>query len=254
MKRKFAAQLYTLRDELKNDFPNTLRTLKKMGWEAVQMDGLHGYSPEEIASVLKETGLVVAGMHIGLERINDDLDAVLKEAELFQTKDLFCHYLDESMQHVDGYKQAKKELLAVARKLAPLHFRIGYHNHDFEFETKINGQYALEYILEPEEDQSIYPEIDTYWVKKAGEDPLEFIKKYPHRIPILHLKDMTSDGREFFAEIGTGLIDFEPILLWGEHNGVEFYAVEQDFCPGNPFESLNISLNNLIRMSEKVGV
>lgn len=251
---KFAAQLYTLRNELQKDFYETLRTLKKMGWTAVQMDGLHGYPAEDIAKVLKETGLRTAGMHIGLDRMNVELEVVLEEARLFGTKDFFCHYLEDDMQHEQGYRQAKRELLEVARKVSPFGYRVGYHNHDFEFQTKVDGKYALEYILEPVGNQFIYPEVDTYWVRKGGEDPLSFIQKYPGRIPILHLKDMTSDGREYYAEVGTGLIDFEPILIWGEHNGVEFYAVEQDECPVNPLDSLAISLENLHKMSEKLGL
>lgn len=254
MRHKFAAQLYTLVNEVKQDFPGVLRTLKQMGWSAVQIDGLHGYAAEDIAAVLKETGLKTAGMHVGLDRMNGELDVVLKEARLFGTTDFFCHYLEDEMLHVEGYKQAKRELLEVGAKVSPQGFRVGYHNHDVEFQTVVDGQYALDYILEPVDGRSIYPEIDTYWVKKAGLDPLAYIRKFPQRIPILHLKDMTNDEREFYAEIGTGCIDFEPILLWGEQNGVEYYAVEQDECPGSPFNSLEISLTNLIRMSEKLGL
>ncbi|RKL65010.1 xylose isomerase [Salipaludibacillus neizhouensis] len=252
MELNYAAQLYTLRNELKQDFPGVLRELKKMGWEAVQIDGLFGYSAEEIAEVLKETGLATAGMHIGLDRMNDDLDNVMKESLLFNSKDFFCHYMEEYMQNVEGYKKAKVDLLEVARKLSPLGFRIGYHNHDFEFKTTIEGKSALEFILEPKGNNFIYPEIDTYWVKKAGVDPLAFIKKYTGRTPYLHFKDMTTDGLEFFAEVGTGSIDFSSILSWGKQHGVEWYVIEQDECKVSPFDSLALSLENLKKMEEKL--
>ncbi|QUW21515.1 sugar phosphate isomerase/epimerase [Sporosarcina sp. Marseille-Q4063] len=251
MRKKFAAQLYTLRNELQKDFPGVLRKLKKMGWAAVQIDGLHGYSAEEIGKVITETGLKTAGMHVSLDRMTNELDIVIHEARLLGTKDLFCHYLEEELQNVDGYKRVKKELLEVARN-TPADFRIGYHNHDFEFHTIVENKVALEYILEPTGNEFIYPEIDTYWVKKAGRDPLEFIKKYANRMPILHLKDMTTDGKEYFSEIGTGSIDFEPILKWGEENSVEWYAVEQDYCSGSPLDSLELSLKNLLLLAEKV--
>ncbi|MFC5402207.1 sugar phosphate isomerase/epimerase family protein [Cohnella soli] len=254
MKHKFAAQLYTLRDELEKDFPATLRRLKKMGWEAVQIDGLFGLRPNEIAQVLKETGLRAAGMHVGLDRMNNELEAVLEEGRAFGTKDFFCHYLEDDMQHVDGYIQAKRELLATAAKVNPFGYRVGYHNHDFEFQTMVEGQIALDYLMKPVGNQFLYPEIDTYWVKYAGQDPLEYIRKFPGRIPVLHLKDMKADGSRFYAEVGTGLIDFEPILTWGEQNGVEWYAVEQDECPGSPFDSLDVSLTNLVKMAEKLGL
>ncbi|WP_419955242.1 sugar phosphate isomerase/epimerase family protein [Neobacillus niacini] len=254
MKHKFAAQLYTLRNELEKDFPGVLRTLKNMGWEAVQIDGLFGYPAEEIAAVLKETGLKVAGMHVSLDRLNNELKTVLREADLFGTTHLYCPYLDEEYLNVDGYKQVKRELLEVARKVSPLGYRVGYHNEDYDFQTEVDGQYALTYMLKPEGNQFIIPELDTYWIKKAGEDPLSYIQKFPNRIPILHFKDMTKDERQTFAEVGTGSIDFEPILQWGEENGVKYYCVEQDYCPGSPFDSLEISLTNLVKMSEKLGL
>jgi sugar phosphate isomerase/epimerase len=250
MRHKFAAQLYTLRNECKNDFYGTLRTLKKMGWQAVQIDGLHGYPAEQISAVLKETGLSVAGMHVSLDRMNIELDQVLEEARWFGTTDFFCHYLEKNMQHEAGYREAKRELLQVSAKVSPLGFRVGYHNHDFEFLTEIEGKPALDFILEPDHGRSIHPEIDTYWVKKAGHDPLSYIKKFPGRMPVLHLKDMTNDDRMTFAEIGTGSIDFEPILRWGESHGVEWYAVEQDVCPVSPLDSLQLSLNNLVKMAD----
>ncbi|WP_078378734.1 sugar phosphate isomerase/epimerase family protein [Sutcliffiella halmapala] len=253
MKHKFAAQLYTLRNEISTDFPGVLRELKIMGWEAVQIDGLFGYSAEEIAAVLRETGLKTAGMHVGLDRMNHELDEVLRESSLFHTKDIICPYLDEDMRNVEGYIQAKRDLIEISKKITPQGFRVGYHNHDFELLEKIDEEIALDYILssELEGTTDIYPEIDTYWVKKAGMDPLSYISKFPGKMPLIHLKDMTSDGKEDFAEVGTGCIDFEPILQWGEQNGVEWYVVEQDFCKGNPLDSLEISLTNLIKMTSK---
>ncbi|WP_227872105.1 sugar phosphate isomerase/epimerase family protein [Paenibacillus albus] len=85
---------------------------------------------------------------------------------------------------------------------------------------------------------------------KAGEDPLTFISQYANRMPILHLKDMTSDGRQYFAEIGSGIIDFAPILRWGLQSGVEWFAVEQDYCSGAPMDSLAQSLEHLLMLEK----
>ncbi|QTH43528.1 sugar phosphate isomerase/epimerase [Cohnella sp. LGH] len=247
MREKLAAQLFTVRNELKRDFIGTLRELKKMGWAAVQIDGLHGNDPKEIAEAMRELGLKTAGMHVGLERMNNDLEAVLEEARLFDTKDFICHSLPDRLQNEDGYRTVRRDLLAVSEKVSHLGFRVGYHNHDFEFHTEIDGRYALDYVLDLDAERPIYAEIDTYWVKKADLDPLQYISKYANRMPILHLKDMTADDRRYFAEIGSGVIDFAPILRWGEANGVEWYAVEQDYCPGSPLDSLANSLEYLTK-------
>ncbi|MBP3961904.1 sugar phosphate isomerase/epimerase family protein [Paenibacillus lignilyticus] len=252
MREKLAAQLYTLRNELKKDFPGTLRELKKMGWQAVQIDGLHGNDPREIASVMDELGLQTAGMHVGLERMKHDLPAVLEEARLFKTRDFICHSLPDELMNPEGYRSVREALRQVAGQVTSLGFRAGYHNHDFEFHTSMNGQYALDYVLELDAENPVYAEIDTYWVKKANVDPLAYIQQYAGRMPILHLKDMTADERRYFAEVGSGIIDFIPIIRWGEASGVEWYAVEQDYCPGSPMDSLALSFENLLRMEPEI--
>ncbi|MFK7694539.1 sugar phosphate isomerase/epimerase family protein [Paenibacillus sp. HJGM_3] len=253
MRQKFAAQLYTLRNELEQDFPGVLRELKKMGWGGVQISGLRGYTAQEIAAVLKETGLGAAGIHVSIDRLREELDVVLEEATLFNTRDVVCPYLPESVRTVEGYTAIRAELNQIAAKIAPRGFRLSYHNHAFEFETEVNGMNAMAYLLEPTPENAVLAEIDVFWVKKGGLDPLTFIQPYANRMPIIHLKDMSADERETFAEVGTGQIDFAPILQWGEANGVEWYAVEQDVCPGNPMDSLQISLNNLNKLAEQLG-
>ena len=117
IKHKLAAQLYTLRNELKKDFPSVLRELKKMGWAAVQIDGLHGNPAKDIAAVMKEIGLQTAGMHVGLERLKNDMDAVLEEARLFDTKDLICHLLPDGLQYPEGYTSVHRDLQQTLPKL-----------------------------------------------------------------------------------------------------------------------------------------
>ncbi|MBO9608682.1 MAG: sugar phosphate isomerase/epimerase [Paenibacillaceae bacterium] len=252
MKHKFAAQLYTLRNELEQDFFGTLREVKKMGWAGVQISGLRGYKAEDIAAVLKETGLGTAGVHISFDRITNDQAEVLREADLFGTKDLIVPSLPEAMRNEEGYRSFRAALNDIASKLAPQGYRISYHNHAFEFDTTVDGVSALEYLLAPTADNALLAEVDVYWVKKGGQDPLAFIAPYANRMPVIHLKDMTNDDRRTFAEIGTGSIDFAPILTWGECSGIEWYAVEQDVCPGNPMDSLQISLTNLHKLADQL--
>jgi len=251
MRDKFAVQLYTLRKEIEQDFPGVLRELKQMGWSGVQMRVPQGYTAEEAAQVAKETGLVTAGMHFPINRIQNELDQVVKEAELFQTKDIICPYLSEEWRNEEGYRKTKQILQEAARKLAPFGYRVSYHNHAFEFETEINGKSALEYMLDPAENNPVLAEIDVYWVKKAGRDPYSFIRQYAHRMPIIHLKDMSDDTEKSFAAVGTGTIDFEPILKWCEQSGVNWFVAEQDECPGDPMDSVRISLENLNRLADK---
>ena len=244
MKQKFAAQLYTLREELKRGIAPVFKELKAMGWAGVQLSALPaGYDREEVAAALKENDLGTAGMHIPLTRMEEDLEDVLAEARLYNTKDIVCPFLPDEKRSVAGYTSVRESLNRIAEHAEG--FRVSYHNHNFEFETEITGRSALEYLLEPVPENKVFAEVDVYWVRKAGKDPLQFIQPYKNRMPIIHLKDMTNDERETFAEVGTGKIDFAPILKWCEQSGVEWYAVEQDQCPGDPMDSLKLSLENL---------
>lgn len=251
MRNKFAAQLYTVRDELKRGIRPIFKELKEMGWAAVQLSALPpGYDPEEVAAALKENNLGTAGIHISIDRLQSDFDSVLDEVSLYQTKDIVCPFLPDHLRNKEGYQKVKMLLNELAVQ-AP-GYRISYHNHAFEFDTEIEGKSALEYLLEPTADNKILAEIDVFWVKKGGRDPLSFLQPYVNRMPIIHLKDMTKDERQTFAEVGTGVIEFAPILDWCEKSGVEWYAVEQDVCPGNPIDSLNTSLKNLQLLAKQL--
>lgn len=251
MEQKFAAQLFTLREELKEGIRPLFKQLKGMGWAGVQLSALPaGYDPNEVAQALQENNLSAAGMHISLDRLQTDLAGVLKEADLYGTKDIICPFVPQELHNEAGFRKLKETLNQVAKD-AP-GYRISYHNHAFEFDINIDGQEALRYTLDPADGNQILAEIDVYWVKKGGQDPVEYIEPYANRMPIIHLKDMTNDERQAFAEVGEGVIDFVPILKWGEANGVEWYAVEQDVCERPPLDCLEKSLTNLKKLAQEV--
>src|SRR5690625_7752154 len=116
----------------------------------------------------------------------------------------------------------------------------------------MDGNETLAYLIEPVAENKIIAEIDVDSVKKGGKDPYEYIQPYANRMTIIHLKDMTTDERQAFAEVGEGIIDFKPILKWGEANGIKWYAVEQDICERPPLDCLQTSLNNLKKMVEEI--
>ena len=159
MRDKLAVQLYTLREACQEDFLGVLEQLKDMGWAGVQLAGYHGYDPEELAAKIGELGMKTAGMHVSLARITEETEAVVKEAELFGTRDVICPSIPKELHTEEGYRQVKKALQSVADRT---NLRISYHNHAFEFETVVNGQDALSYLLDPSESNAILAEIDVY--------------------------------------------------------------------------------------------
>jgi sugar phosphate isomerase/epimerase len=82
-------------------------------------------------------------------------------------------------------------------------------------------------------------------LKKAGEEPLDWLRRYQGRTPLVHLKDMTTDSEQFFAELGTGGIDITSVLLYGKESVIEWWIVEQDQSRRSPLESASISIQYL---------
>ncbi len=117
-----------------------------------------------------------------------------------------------------------------------------YHNHDFELERLNDGRMALEAIFDDTNPSHVQTELDVYWLTKAGEIPTAWIDRYQGRTPLVHLKDMTTDDEQFFAELGTGGVDIEAVLAKREETNVCWWVVEQDVSRRSPLESIEISI------------
>ena len=116
-----------------------------------------------------------------------------------------------------------------------------YHNHDFEFVMQ-DGIYPYDILLGTDKDL-VKMEMDIYWVTKAGIDPIDLINKNPGRFPLLHLKDMDNTPEHSFTEVGNGTINFKNILATSAKAGLKYFFVEQDKCPGSPFDSITKSIS-----------
>ncbi|MGT2964673.1 sugar phosphate isomerase/epimerase family protein [Streptococcus acidominimus] len=249
-KKKIAAQLYSVRKELARNPDETFKALKEIGFEAVQLDGMCGHSPQEIKSLVDRYGFEIAGMHIEHDRFFHDIDGIIAEALLFNCKTIYDKYIDDEEQHVEGYIKTKRQLLRVQERLRGSGFRIGLHCPEYDFNNQIEGVTVLDYITAPEYGLGIYAEPDTYWVSAAGRDPVEEFKKFSHRAPIVHLKDYIKgydpkDMAHNLTELGSGDVDFEEIVGWGEANGVEYYCIEQDYSKIGMLHSLAKSFEYL---------
>jgi sugar phosphate isomerase/epimerase len=254
---KIATQMYSVRKEFAEDAEGTLRRLREIGFEAVQLDGMRGNDPLKVAALLKKYHLQVAGMHIKHERFFNDVDGIIEEAYLFGCKTIFDKYIDDDEQNEQGYRRTKATLLEVAQKLSPLGFRVGIHNPEYDYNHLVDGRKVIDFITDPVNGICIYPEPDTYWMTIAGENPVETIKKYSGRAPILHLKDYQSgydlnDMENNLIEVGSGEIDMKSVVQWGEENGVEYYCVEQDYSRIGIFESLKIGFDYLVSLERKL--
>jgi sugar phosphate isomerase/epimerase len=105
-----------------------------------------------------------------------------------------------------------------------------WHNHDKEFATMEAGL-PFDYLMKNTDSELVKCELDLYWVKKGGADPLKVMKQYPGRFPVLHVKDMASGPMMDFECPGSGIIDFPSLFSEAEKQGIKHYFVERDNVP-----------------------
>jgi sugar phosphate isomerase/epimerase len=249
-----AVQMYTLRNECEKDFAGTLKEVAELGFDGVELAGYGGLSPKEVKELLDELGLKAAASHVPIEELENNLAQVIEDQKILESHYVVCPYLEENRRSEEDYKKLISILNQAGEKCRQEGITLCYHNHDFELEHLEDGRTALEAIFDDTNSANVSTELDVYWLTKAGENPTAWLKRYSNRTPLVHLKDMTTDEEQFFAELGTGGVDLETVLDMGEEIGVEWWVIEQDESRRTPFESLEISINYLKKqLSYSVG-
>ncbi|MGP7817436.1 sugar phosphate isomerase/epimerase family protein [Niallia sp. 01092] len=248
MKRiPIAVQMYSLRRESERDFAGTLKKVADLGFDGVELAGYGDSASKKVSALLKSLGLEAAASHVPLEQLETNLSQVIEDQHVLGSKYIVCPYLIPERREEKDYKALISFLEEAGEKCKKEGITLCYHNHDFELAPLSDGRKALETIFDSTNASKVQAELDIYWLKKAGENPEEWIKRYKNRTPLVHLKDMTRDEEQFFAELGTGGVDIDAILNIGEDAGVKWWIVEQDETRKTPFESIEISMNYLKR-------
>ncbi|MBQ7393072.1 MAG: sugar phosphate isomerase/epimerase [Lentisphaeria bacterium] len=236
---QLAAQLYTLRDFLKTpeDVEKSLAKVKAIGYEAIQLSGIAPMDDQVLADIIRASGLFPCASHDPAVKIFDDPDAVIARLKLIGCPHTAypCPHLQD-LNTVEAVTAWAEVLEKAAQKFQAAGVTLSYHNHAREF-CKIDGEIQLEmlYRLAP----SLLAEIDTFWVQSGGQNPIDWINKFPGRQKLLHLKDYGIINNErCMRPIGCGNLNWDGIFEAAEKAGVEYYIVEQDVCQKDPFESL----------------
>ncbi len=244
-----AAQLYTLREFCRTpaDIAQTLRRVKEIGYQAVQLSGLGPIEDNELARMLDDSGLVCCATHAPGDRILNEPERVAEQLDKFKCAHVaFPHPGGIDLSKLKNVKELAERLNAAGEKLNKLGKVLSYHNHSVEF-RKLSNKPILEIIMKRTNPQFLQSELDTYWVQHGGADPVEWCKKMKGRLPCIHMKDyvINAENQPTYAEIGRGNLMWKKIVKQAEKSGCKWFIVEQDTCPGDPFDSLRISFDYL---------
>ena len=251
-------QLYTVRDAMDKDPSATIARVAQIGYNSVEgatytgTEKFYGMSPAAFKKVLEQNDLVMPSSHyrLGEEKINGaimkgtilhDWDKAVDDAAEVGLKYMVCAYLSEAERgDLDHYKYVADQLNIAGERCKKSGIQLCYHNHNFEF-VKQGDTYPYDILMATDENL-VKMEMDIYWVKKAGQDPIALFKKHPGRFPLWHVKDMDNTAAQAFTEVGNGIINFKEIFKHKNEAGMKYFFVEQDKCPGSPFDSISKSI------------
>jgi sugar phosphate isomerase/epimerase len=238
-------QLYTLRDFLTTpeDYLETLQKVSEIGYKSVEVAGPRPVSEGEIASMCAEKGLVISSCHEAPELVLGDPAKVLEHMEEFGCRYAAYPYpKDVDLTSRSGLQELIRGLNVCGRHLSEAGKVLTYHNHDMELQVT-DGIPVLERIFMESDPALLQGMLDVYWLHVADASPEAWCARMKDRLPVLHLKDCAvgPDGQPGFTEVGNGVLDFARIIATAEVSGCQWFVVEQDTCPGDPFESIEKS-------------
>jgi sugar phosphate isomerase/epimerase len=260
-------QLYTVNEDMKRDPAGTLKALAKIGYGEVESAGFAGVEPKTFRRMIDDAGLRCPSAH--LEFDPDNLGKAFEEAHV-----LGANYAAASSLIANAAKAMSTKLewgsamsreeakhtvdianrIGAAAKQAGLQFIV--HNHDREFVDLGGGETGYDIVWRETDPALVKFEIDCGWMVFAGRDPVEYFKKYPGRIPAIHVKDFLpkqdKNGKPLAekmrgAEIGRGTVDYRPIFAAAKAGGLKHYFVEQEgpFSRMPPLEAAKVDYDYL---------
>ena len=258
-------QLYTVRDFMAKDPAGTLAHVARIGFNSLEGatynsgdEKFYGMDARAFAGILKNNGLVMRSCHYRYGEdakgailtngqfngtILHDWDKAVEDAHTLGLKYMICAWLSESERGtLDHYKKMAADFNIAGEKCKKAGIQFCHHNHDFEFAAQ-GGKYPYDILLSETDSALVKMELDLYWATFAGQDPVKIFEAHPGRFPLWHLKDMDKTPQHKITEVGNGMVDFKRIFAHKETAGMKYWFIEQDYCPGSPFDSITRSID-----------
>jgi len=217
-------------EAMKADWKGTIKKAVEFGFTEIEGGANHASSPQEFVSYCKQVGIKPVAGGIDFKATGDKLQAEFDKINALKMKYavVYWPWYGGAPVKLEDCKKSAATLNELGAKAKSNGLTLLWHNHDLEFHPMEQGL-PFDYLMDNTDPKLVECEMDIYWVKKGGGDPLEVLKKYKGRIPVLHVKDMAPD-KDFICP-GSGIIDFGPIFSEAQKQGIKHYFVERDNEP-----------------------
>lgn len=230
-------QLYTFRNEFKTDVPGTLQKISEMGITQIEGGGSYGMPMDAYKALLAANKLEMVSLGADFKQLDSNIQQVVTNAKAFGAKYVMCAWVP----HQESFTiQDADKAIAVFNNAGKVLKENGitfcYHAHGYEFGPYNNGT-MFDYMAGKMDPAYANFEMDVFWVKQPGQDPVALLKKYPNRFPLMHLKDRkpgtpdSQDGRapdETNVVLGAGDVGIAAIMKVAKQYGVKYYFIEDE--------------------------
>lgn len=241
---RIGVQLYTLRKMMEQSVPDTLAAVAKAGYNEVEFAGYFNHSTSEIKKLIDANGLVSPSAHIQLADIGQNWEIFLEDANIIGQQYLTVAWIDQPDRTADGYKRIAEQFNKAGTKARTWGVHLAYHTYSYEWVPVDGKRTGMEILLDECEPKNLAVEADVFWMRKAGQDVVDWINRYPGRFHMLHAKDMGPAPKNEMLDVGKGVIDWRAILGMKEKAGIRHVFVEHDEPP-DPIASITASYQYL---------
>lgn len=225
-------QVYSVRNQLSEDFEGTMKKVAEVGYKHIEgyglgVDGLWlgKITPSHYLKVISDLGMDLKATHCSFTSSDQARQMVDAAAETGLEYLIIPYTPDQVRETADGWKKVAEDYNRMGELCKASGMKFGYHNHAFEFES-LDGIIPQELLIESTDKDLVHFEIDLFWATRGGYDPVKLLEKYPGRIPIVHVKEANEALEE--CTIGDGIIDFESIFNTGKKDVLKYYFVEDE--------------------------
>lgn len=234
--QEIALQLYSLRNEMKEDVKGSHQLVADWGIKYIEGGGTYGMELEAYKNLISGLGLSMIAVGADYNQLKDNPQEIIDNAKAFGAKYATCFWIPHpSGQFSDEEMQEAIEVFNRAGKiLKDAGITLTYHPHGYEFKPHGKGTLFDKMLVEANQFEF---NMDVYWVKMGGGDPLAIMKKYPKKFPLLHLKDRAhgtpgnTNGQgdvETNVVLGTGDVDIRGLIKQAKKVGTKYLIIEDE--------------------------
>jgi sugar phosphate isomerase/epimerase len=236
--QEFGLQLYSLREQFKKDVPGTLQKINQWGIREIEGGETYGLPLDEYKKMLADNKLTMVSVGADFQQLKTNPQAAVDEAKKFNAKYVVCFSIPHKDNNFDisHVKEAVEVFNNAGKILQENGISLCYHPHGFEFRPYEKGT-LFDYLATNTNPLYFNFEMDVFWVKHPGQDPVALLKKYPNRFLLMHLKDRkpgTPGNQNGDADVetnvvlGTGDVGIAEIIKQAKKNGVKHYFIEDE--------------------------